>query len=74
MSGTICPWWLGNLLAHPLRRRIHDPASIVGPFVSEGMTVVEYPDLTAILYDVPIRHDGPGTNHHTAALHQQPLA
>jgi tRNA A58 N-methylase Trm61 len=41
MPGTICPWWLGNILANPLRRRIHDPASILGPFVSEGMTVLE---------------------------------
>jgi tRNA A58 N-methylase Trm61 len=41
MSGTICPWWLGNILAHPLRRRIHDPTSILGPFVSEGMIVLE---------------------------------
>jgi tRNA A58 N-methylase Trm61 len=41
MSRTICPWWLGNILAHPLRRRIHDPAGILAPFVSEGMTVLE---------------------------------
>jgi ubiquinone/menaquinone biosynthesis C-methylase UbiE len=41
MSGTVCPWWLGNILAHPLRRRIHDPESILGPFVSEGMIVLE---------------------------------
>jgi tRNA A58 N-methylase Trm61 len=41
MSMTVCPWWLGSLLAHPLRRRIHDPADVLGPFVSEGMTVLE---------------------------------
>jgi tRNA A58 N-methylase Trm61 len=37
----VCPWWLGSLLAHPFRRRIHDPSGILGPFVSEGMTVLE---------------------------------
>lgn len=31
MSGTICPWWLGDMLAHPLTRRIHDPAGILVP-------------------------------------------
>jgi len=41
MSRTICPWWLGYLLAHPFRRRIHDPADILRPFVLEGMTVLE---------------------------------
>lgn len=41
MSGRACPWWLGYLLAHPLRRRIHPPDEILGPFVSEGMTVLE---------------------------------
>jgi ubiquinone/menaquinone biosynthesis C-methylase UbiE len=37
----VCPWWLGPLLANPLRRLVHDPARIVGPFVREGMTVLE---------------------------------
>ena len=41
MSRTVCPWWLGYFLAHPLRRRIHDPVGILRPFVSEGMTVLE---------------------------------
>jgi SAM-dependent methyltransferase len=41
MSRLVCPWWLGYFLAHPLRRWIHNPASILRPFVSEGMTVLE---------------------------------
>ncbi len=41
MAHRICPWWLGYLLACPLRRWLQDPGAIVGPFVSEGMTVLE---------------------------------
>ncbi len=41
MAHRICPWWLGYLLACPLRRWMHDPAAIVGPYVSEGMVVLE---------------------------------
>lgn len=38
---SVCPWWLGPLLANPLRRLVHDPARIVGPLVRNGMTVLE---------------------------------
>lgn len=41
MACRVCPWWLGPLLASPLRRLFHDPARIVGPLVREGMTVLE---------------------------------
>lgn len=41
MSQRICPWWLGYFLASPLRRLIQDPRAILGPWVSEGMTVLE---------------------------------
>jgi ubiquinone/menaquinone biosynthesis C-methylase UbiE len=37
----VCPWWLGYLLASPIRRLWHDPATILGPYVRTGMTVVE---------------------------------
>lgn len=37
----VCPWWIGYVLAHPLRRFYHDPAVILGPFVRPGMTVLE---------------------------------
>lgn len=39
MPGTVCPWCLGYFLAHPVRRWVHDPAVLLGPFVSEGTTV-----------------------------------
>lgn len=41
MSHRLCPWWLGYLLANPLRRLVHDPSAMLRPFVSEGMTVAE---------------------------------
>lgn len=37
----ICPWWVGYLLASPVRRLVQDPGRILRPFVSEGMTVLE---------------------------------
>ncbi len=37
----VCPWWLGPLLANPLRRLVQDPAAILAPHVQEGMTVLE---------------------------------
>src|SRR5512138_3220808 len=37
----VCPWWLGYLLACPLRRFSQDPAKILAPYVREGMTVLE---------------------------------
>ena len=41
MGHRICPWWLGYVLASPLRRLLQDPAAILRPYVREGMTVLE---------------------------------
>jgi len=37
----VCPWWVGYLLACPLRRFLQDPAQILAPYVRAGMTVLE---------------------------------
>jgi ubiquinone/menaquinone biosynthesis C-methylase UbiE len=37
----VCPWWLGYLLACPLRRFAQNPAKILAPHVREGMMVLE---------------------------------
>src|SRR5262245_51423954 len=37
----VCPWWLGYLLAIPVRRFLHDAREILRPHVREGMTVLE---------------------------------
>jgi ubiquinone/menaquinone biosynthesis C-methylase UbiE len=37
----ICPWWGGYFIDNWLRRLLHDPAKIVGPYVKPGMTVMD---------------------------------
>jgi len=37
----VCPWWLGYLLANPIRQLWHDPHEILHPYVRAGMTVLE---------------------------------
>jgi SAM-dependent methyltransferase len=41
MSQRVCPWWLGYLLASPIRRLLQDPEKLLAPYVHEGMTVLE---------------------------------
>ena len=41
MAYRVCPWWLGYLLASPVRRLLQDPRKVLGPYVREGMTVLE---------------------------------
>jgi ubiquinone/menaquinone biosynthesis C-methylase UbiE len=41
MPHRVCPWWLGYLLASPVRRLVQNPARILAPYVHEGMTVIE---------------------------------
>jgi SAM-dependent methyltransferase len=41
MPVRICPWWLGYLLASPLRSLIQDPSVLLEPHVRAGMTVLE---------------------------------
>ena len=39
--GHLCPWWLGPILASPLRRLLESPERLLGPYVKPGMTVLE---------------------------------
>ena len=41
MARCVCPWWLGYLLVSPLRRLWEHPVRTLGPFVREGMLVLE---------------------------------
>ncbi len=41
MAERVCPWWVGYLLASPIRKWFHDPDKIVGPFVEPGMKVLD---------------------------------
>jgi len=36
-----CPWWLAYTFDNPLRRLIHNPKTIFGHYVREGMTVMD---------------------------------
>ncbi len=41
MAEHVCPVWVGYILASPLRKLFHDPRKILGPYVKEGMTVLD---------------------------------
>jgi ubiquinone/menaquinone biosynthesis C-methylase UbiE len=41
MPHRVCPWWIGYLLASPLRRWIDAADQILAPYVREGMLVLE---------------------------------
>src|ERR1700739_2721357 len=41
LSHRVCPWWVGYFLASRLRRLMLHPEKVIGPFVREGMTVLE---------------------------------
>jgi 2-polyprenyl-3-methyl-5-hydroxy-6-metoxy-1,4-benzoquinol methylase len=37
----VCPYWVGYLLASPLRRLIDSPKKLLAPYVGTGMTVLD---------------------------------
>jgi ubiquinone/menaquinone biosynthesis C-methylase UbiE len=42
MANHVCPWWaVAFTIDPPIRRWIHDPQKIVGPYVRPGMTVID---------------------------------
>lgn len=41
MAERVCPVWVGYLLLSPLRKWLQNPARILQPHVSPGMTVIE---------------------------------
>lgn len=41
MTNHVCPWWGGYFIDNPLRRLLHDPTKIVGPYVRPGMSVLD---------------------------------
>ena len=41
MSERPCPWWMGYLLACPMRRWSQKPEALLAPYLHEGMTVLE---------------------------------
>jgi ubiquinone/menaquinone biosynthesis C-methylase UbiE len=41
MAEHVCPWWLGYLLASPIRRLFQDPEKIIAPYIKDGMTALD---------------------------------
>jgi len=41
VAGHVCPPFIGYWLLNPLRKLLESPKKILGPFVKEGMTVLE---------------------------------
>lgn len=41
MADRLCPWWIGYLLACPLRRFIENPQDILGNYVKPGMMILD---------------------------------
>ncbi|MGA9406930.1 MAG: methyltransferase domain-containing protein [Bacteroidota bacterium] len=41
MEHHVCPWYIGYLLANPLRKLYQDPGKLLRPYVKTGMTVLE---------------------------------
>lgn len=37
----VCPWYLGYILASPVRRLLENPEKMLRPYVTPGMTVLE---------------------------------
>jgi ubiquinone/menaquinone biosynthesis C-methylase UbiE len=49
----VCPWWIGWLLASPVRRLFEDPHKLLGPLVQPGMRVLE-PGCGMGFFSVPL--------------------
>ena len=41
IDGRVCPWWFAYTFDNPLRRLLHNPRKILGPYVKEGDTAVD---------------------------------
>ena len=42
MKDHVCPWWVGYLLLNPLRKIFQNQKKILSPYISQGMTVLDY--------------------------------
>lgn len=41
MATHVCPWWIGYLLASPVRKLFQSPQEILRPYLEPGMTTVD---------------------------------
>ena len=38
---ALCPWWFAYTFDNPVRRVLHKPERVVGPYVKDGMTALD---------------------------------
>ncbi len=55
MAKRVCPFWVGYLLIHPIRKLLENPYKLFGNFVSEGMVVLE-PGSGMGYFTIPLAH------------------
>jgi len=41
MENHLCPVWVGYLLSNPIRKWLHNPDKIIGPYIQDGMTILD---------------------------------
>ena len=41
LDRELCPWWFAYTFDNPVRRLLHKPEKVLGPYVKEGMTAVD---------------------------------
>ena len=41
LDRELCPWWFAYTFDNPVRRLLHKPEGVLGPYVKEGMMVVD---------------------------------
>ncbi|HUU29538.1 MAG TPA: class I SAM-dependent methyltransferase [archaeon] len=41
MANRVCPWWMAYTFDHPLRKLLQSPEKILGPYLEQGMTVLD---------------------------------
>jgi ubiquinone/menaquinone biosynthesis C-methylase UbiE len=41
MGTHVCPWYMGYLLANPMRRLFQNPENILTPYITSGMKILE---------------------------------
>lgn len=72
-GGHVCPWWFAYTFDNFLRRLVHKPATLLGPYVSEGMTVLDVGCGMGHFSIGMARLVGPGGKVHSVDLQQKML-
>jgi hypothetical protein len=52
MASHICPWWGGYFIDNRLRRWIHNPEKILVPYVTPGMTALDFTRMLSLGHEI----------------------